>query len=338
MHQAYPSTDGVVWQPRLGFTFSPFSNNKTVVRGGIGIFGDSFPAVLVDNFSSNPPVLNSFQVAGALSPASPGNVFQLASGANTSFVNAFNSGGTLASITATNPFFFPPTITASDPVIRQPRYQEWNLQVEQDLGWNSVFSLNYVGNHGIFEAALNNGLNAFGFGGLPAAAPDPRFSTVTQVQSIAVSNYNGLVTSFRHNFNRGFAFQLNYTWSHALDEISNGGLLPFNDNTNVSILNPVNPFNIRQNYGNADYDVRHYFSANYVWSDSFRHLFKWGPNAVFGGWTISGTVFARSGLPFSVIDSNATATLNAQNYGGTILADVVGPTRSGSCGRAECYS
>jgi outer membrane receptor protein involved in Fe transport len=335
LHQAYPSTDGVVWQPRLGFTFSPFSNNKTVVRGGIGIFGDSFPAVLVDNFSSNPPVLNSFQVAGALSPASAGNVFQLASGANTSFVNAFNNGGTLASITATNPFFFPPSITASDPVIRQPRYQEWNLQVEQDLGWNSVLSFNYVGNHGIFEATLNSGLNAFGFGGLPAAAPDPRFSTVTQVQSIAVSNYNGLVTSFRHNFNRGFAFQLNYTWSHALDEISNGGLLPFNDNTNVSILNPVNPFNIRQNYGNADYDVRHYFSANYVWSDSLRHLFKWGPNAVFGGWTISGTVFARSGLPFSVIDSDASATLNAQNYGGTILADVVGPSRSGSCGRAN---
>ena len=335
LHQAYPSTDGVVWQPRLGFTFSPFSSNKTVVRGGIGIFGDSFPAVLVDNFSSNPPVLNSFQVAGALSPASAGNVFQLASGANTSFVNAFNNGGTLASITATNPFFFPPSITASDPVIRQPRYQEWNLQVEQDLGWNSVLSFNYVGNHGIFEAALNSGLNAFGFGGLPAAAPDPRFSTVTQVQSIAVSNYNGLVTSLRHNFNRGFAFQLNYTWSHALDEISNGGLLPFNNNTNVSILNPVNPFNIRQNYGNADYDVRHYFSANYVWSDSLRHLFKWGPNAVFGGWTISGTVFARSGLPFSVIDSNASATLNSQNYGGTILADVVGPTTSGSCGRSN---
>jgi outer membrane receptor protein involved in Fe transport len=335
LHQAYPSTDGVVWQPRLGFTFSPFSNNKTVLRGGIGIFGDSFPAVLVDNFSSNPPVLNSFQVAGALSPASSGNVFQLASGANTSFLNAFSSGGTLASIQATNPFFSPPTITASDPTIRQPRYQEWNLEVEQALGWNSVFSINYVGNHGIFEAALNSGVNAFGFGGLPAAAPDPRFSTVTQVQSIAVSNYNGLVTSFRHNFNRGLAFQLNYTWSHALDEISNGALLPFNDNTNVSILNPVNPFNIRQNYGNADYDVRHYFSANYVWSDSLRHLFKWGPNAVFGGWTISGTVFARSGLPFSVIDGDASATLNGQNYGGTILADVVGPGASGSCGRAN---
>ena len=160
-----------------------------------------------------------------------------------------------------------------------------------------MFSVNYVGNHGIFEAVQNNGLNAFNdptvaggipLTGLPTTAPDPRFSTVTQIQSIGVSNYNGLVSSFRHNFNRGFSFQVNYTWSHALDEVSNGGLLPFNFNTNTSLLNPVNPFNIRQSYGNADYDVRHYFSANYVWSDSLRHLFKWGPNAIFGGWTFSG--------------------------------------------------
>ncbi len=335
LHQAYPSTDFVVWQPRLGFTYSPFPKDTTVIRGGIGIFGDSFPAVLVDNFSSNPPVLNSFIVTGALSPASAGNVFQVASGANNSFVSSFAGGGTLGSILASNPFFSPPTITSSNSEIRQPRYQEWNLQIQQAIGWNSVVSLNYVGNHGIFEAVLNNGVNAFGLDGLPAAAPDPRFSTVTQVQSAAVSNYNGLVATFKHNFNQGFSLQANYTWSHALDEISNGGLLPFNDSTNVSILNPVNPLDIRQNYGNADYDVRHYFSANYVWSDGLRHLFKWGPNALFAGWTFSGTIFARSGLPFSVIDGDTSATLNGQNYGGTILASIVGPTTSGSCGKAN---
>jgi outer membrane receptor protein involved in Fe transport len=341
LHQAYPATDNVIWQPRLGFTYSPFSNNKTVIRGGIGIFGDSFPAVLVDNFSSNPPVLNSFVVTGPLSPASAGNVFGLASGSNTAFLAGFNSGGTLGSIQAAVPFFTPPGITSSDPTIRQPRYQEWNLQVEHDLGWNTVLSVNYVGNHGIFEPVLNNGLNVFNdpavsgipMAGVPLTAPDQRFGTVTQVQSIAVSNYNGLVVTGRHAFAHGFQFQLNYTWSHALDEISNGGLLPFNFNTNTSILNPVNPFNIRQNYGNADYDVRNYFSANYVWDDVFRHMFHGGPNALVGGWRVSGTIFSRSGLPFSVIDSNTTAVLNGQNYGGTILAAVTGPGTLGSCGR-----
>ena len=69
----------------------------------------------------------------------------------------------------------------------------------------------------------------------------------------------------------------NYTFSHALDEVSNAGYYPFDLNTDPSILFPQNPNNIRQyNYGNADYDIRHYISANYVWDDLFRNIFKKG--------------------------------------------------------------
>jgi hypothetical protein len=341
LHQAYPATDNIVWQPRLGFTFSPFANNKTVFRGGIGIFSDSFPAVLVDNFSSNPPVVNSFIVAGDLAPGQAGNVFSQTASGNSAFTSGFGSGATFNQLSLINGFVAP-GITSSDKTIRQPRYQEWNFEVQQDIGWSTILSLNYVGNHGIFEAVQNNGLNAFadstnfptGFAGLPSGAPpDRRFGTVNQIQSIAVSNFNGLVTSVRHNFNHGFAAQANYTWSHAFDEVSNGGLLGFNQGTSPSLLFPTNPFNLRQNYGNADYDVRHYFSVNYVWDNSLRHLFHWGPNVVFNGWTFSGTLFSRSGLPFSVIDGGTTPVLNGDNFGGTILAGIIGPTQNGGCGK-----
>jgi outer membrane receptor protein involved in Fe transport len=362
LSQAYPSTDGVVWQPRLGFAYSPFGSNRTVIRGGLGIFGDAFPAVLVDNFSSNPPVLNSFITSGFLSPVAAGNVFGNTAAANTAFSNAFASGATFKSLLQTVPGFSAPAITTSDSKIRQPRYQEWNLEVQQNLGWDTVLSMNYVGNHGIYEGVLNNGLNGFadsgnfpsGFAGLPAGrvvtvhdvnninggmdisatvGPDARFGTVTQVQSIAVSNYNGLVTSVRHDFKHGFIFRVNYTYSHAFDEVSNGGLLPFNNTTNVSILSPLNPFNLRSNYGSSDYDIRHYFSSNYVWDDSLRHLFHWGPNKIFSGWTVSGTIFARSGVPFSVIDGGTGASLNGDNFGGKVLANITGSTGNGSCGR-----
>jgi Carboxypeptidase regulatory-like domain len=333
LHQAYSSTDGVVWQPRVGFTFSPFSNNRTVIRGGIGIFSDSFPAAVADSLLQNPPVLASFTVAGApISPAEPGNLFFQANQANTAFQSGFAAGGTANSLGLVGAA---PSFVSTDPKLRQPRFQEWNLEVQQNVGWNTVLSVNYVGNHGIFEPVQNNGVNAFGFPGLPAAAPDDRFSTVTQIQSIAVSNYNGLVTSLRHQFNHGLAFQANYTWSHALDEISNGGLLSFNLGSAPSLTFPIDPFNIRGNYGNADYDVRHYFSANYVWDNSLRHLFHGGPNVLFGGWTISGTVFARTGLPFSVVDNGTSSALRNQNYGGTVLPSIVGPTTSGSCGKSN---
>jgi hypothetical protein len=334
LHQAYPSTDILVWQPRLGFTWSPFHSSKTVVSGGIGIFTDSFPATVVDSFLNNSPFTNTFAV-GALfgpgatlsSPSDPNSNFAAANQANHDFLSNFASG--LAPTGA-----FAPNMTGSDKEIRQPRYTEWNLQVQRELPWKTVFSMNYVGNHGIYEVVANSGLNAFapgGITGLPTSAPVSSLGQVTQLQSIATSNYNGLVTSLRHSFNRGLQFQVNYTWSHALDDISNAGLLPYNQNTAPSIGTLTNPFKLRANYGNADYDIRHNFTANYVWDNSLRHLFKWGPNVLFSGWNFSGTIFSHSGTPFSVIDSASTA--GVVNYTGPLLANVIGnPLGSVSCG------
>ena len=249
LHQAYPSTDILVWQPRLGFTWSPFANNKTVVSGGIGIFSDAFPATVVDAFSKNSPNFNTFTVGtlfgtanANLSPLSdPASIFGSANAANKSFVGGFASGGTAASLGVA------PGFTSSDKEIRQPRYQEWNLRLQRDIGWRTAISLNYVGNHGIFEVVPNSGVNAFGFGGLPTTVPDAAFSQVTQYQSIAVSNYNGLVTSIHHDLSHGLKFQANYTWSHALDEISNAGLLPYNTGTAPSLGTLTNPINLRAN-------------------------------------------------------------------------------------------
>lgn len=348
-NQAYPGTDEVVWQPRLGFAWTPFSDNKTVLRGGVGIFSDSFPASIADTLLFNPPTLGSFTVSNAKTNApiftnGVNDLFGAAGSANTSFQQGFANGGTVTSLglLGTQPAFF-----TTDSRVRQPRYYEWNLEVQQELPGKNVVSLNYVGNRGIYEGVVNGGLNGFadpavfpaGFAGLPSVPPDLRFAAVSQIQSIAISNYNGLVTSVRHQFSSGFAFQANYTWSHALDDVSNGGLLPFNAATNVSPLLPVNPFNLRQSYGNADYDVRHYFSANYVWDDSLRHMFHWGPNAIFSGWTISGTIFSRSGLPFTVIDGGTSAALHASNFAGgyVAFANVVGNPFTGHprCGSGD---
>jgi hypothetical protein len=151
----------------------------------------------------------------------------------------------------------------------------------------------------------------------------------------AVSNYTGLVISLRRIMAEGLQLGFGYTFSHAMDEVSNAGYNQFDLNTDPSILAPQNPNNIRQyNYGNADYDMRHYISANYVWDDLFRHLFKkGGPNALVGGWTIAGTVFYRTGQPFTVIDSAATTALARNNYVGPIFATPIQPGYN-SCGKA----
>jgi len=316
---AYYSTDVVVWEPRVGFAYA--LNDKTVLRGGAGIFSDGFPAVVADAFSSNSPSVNQFTVAGGpLSPAQSGNLFSLASQSNASFIQTFNNGGTVADLCA---FCAPPSFNTQDHRLRQPHYYEYNFELQREIGWKTVLDLNYVGNRGVYEPIVNNAINAFcptsvcpsGF--LPSAPADSRFGPVTQYQSSGFSTYQGLVVRLSHNFTDGLLFQVNYTWSHALDVCSNGCLNPYNNRSSPSVLFPENPSNATQyNYGNADYDLRNYFSANFVYDDVIRRFFHGGPKAVFGGWTISGTFFARSGLPLTVIDNGAAGALSSFNYGG----------------------
>lgn len=325
LHQALPSYTRIDWEPRLGFAWTPRgSGTNTVIRGGIGIFHDFFPATVADSFLNNSPIYNQFIVSGTLAPLAAGSAASIAAGANQALVNGFNSGATFAQLSA-NPNFFPPSLFNSDRSIHAPQYQEWNLELQQGLGQKTSVSINYVGNHQIYGPLQNGGLNAycdasclatFGsssaqFSDLPTSAPDARFGTVTQITSGNVGNYNGVTVTLQRRFS-SLQFQANYTYSHALDIVSNAGILPYNFNTNESTLNPQDPFNYKHyNYGNADYDVRHYASLNYVWTTP--KLSGW--KGAIASWTVSGTLFARSGLPVTVYDDDASSILSGFNYG-----------------------
>jgi hypothetical protein len=248
-----------------------------------------------------------------------------ASGANQAFLTGFATGGTVTSIGASSPFFVPPNIFNAKRTIKGPQYQEWNLELQQGFGQKTSLSVNYVGNHQIRGAFQNTGLNAFcdvtcladlgattpRFSDLPGAPADPRFGTVTEVSNSNTAQYNGVTVSLLRRYSN-LQFQANYTYSHAMDLISNGGFLPFNFLTNTSPINQQDPFNIRLfNRGNADYDVRHYVSGNYVWTTP---TMKGWLGAV-GSWTVAGTVFWRTGYPFTVTDSGSTGVLNLFNDG-----------------------
>ena len=163
--------------------------------------------------------------------------------------------------------------------------------------------------------------------------PDPRFSEVTEYSSAAVSNYNGMVVSFRHQFSRwgNGLFQINYTYGHAFDEVSNGGLFTF---TFGSSLYPQDPNNLRGSYGPAEYDVRHSINANYVWELPVKAAFGGhGSDYLVKGWQVSGTIFARTGFPYTVFDNAESGALAQNNYFGSIYAVPVGPLPSSSpCG------
>jgi len=332
-HQALSGLQSLVWEPRIGFAWQPLgASRNTVIRGGVGIFADAFLAAVADSFSSNPPLLNSFVVMfDNISPAESSNLFKDAATSNQSFLSGFKAGQTVDQIMAENPNFAPPSLTVSDKQAKIPTYEKWSLEFEQGIGTHTTFSLGYVGNHGYHEYVNNAAVNAYqdGFSGLPSTVPDARFGPVSWITSAGNSSYNGLTASLKAHAHTATVV-LNYTWSHAIDIISNGGALPFNYLTNISPLTPQNPYNIQANRGAADYDVRHYFSGSYVWQLPFKDLTRGrGPDALVNGWQVSGTIFARTGLPYTPYDGSNSSAIT--NYGAaTLYANFLGGS-VGSC-------
>jgi hypothetical protein len=346
-HNAFPNTKAIVWEPRIGIAWRPFKNDKTVVRTGAGIFADELPGGLAEGAAFNAPNLNAFAIPnGPIAPGVPGSLFTTAAAANQALLAQFKSGGSFNSISQSVPGFAAPNFVSFPNTFLQPTYYKWNFEIEQSFGTKTVLTVNYAGMHGVHLPIADAGLNGYcptsvctdGFAGLPATPANGALGTVTQYTNANVASYNGLIVSLQRRLAAGLTFNLNYTWSHALDESSNGGIAnayySYNA-TNISFQEPENPYNFRSNYGSADYDVRHYFSANFVLTDMFRHAgFKWGPNPVFGGWTLASNWFLRSGLPFSVVDNQAYGTLFGYNYNGVIFATPAGSVPK-SCPSAE---
>jgi hypothetical protein len=338
-HRAFNSLQQIGWAPRVGFAYLP--DSKTTVRGGFGMFADAFPGQIASSFLNNAPTNVGFSLNSQafgnpsapnsgypLIPTTAGSAGQVAASSNVAFTSGFRSGATLNSLLAV-PGFSPPSFTTAVNHVSYPTYHEWSLTVERQLSKTAALSVGYVGNFTYHQPIQNNSRNAFGFGNLPANEPNPNFSQVTQVYSAGVSNYNGLVTSLV-NRSRWLTLQLNYVYSHALDQISNGGFNPFNGSNAIGQFpqNP-NPAQLRQNYGNSDYDTRHYVSGSYLIP-----LPYWGgPKILTDGWEFSGTVFHNDGFPFSVT-ANATSS-GIPNYGSLLFAQQIAPIANNHCGGAS---
>jgi hypothetical protein len=344
LKQAYEGVSNIVWAPRFSFAWQPFGvSHSTVLRGGIGIFYDSIPGFLTLPVFTNPPLSNQFVIQDDnIAPSETSSLFKDTANSNEEFLSGFAAGESFAEIEAKVSGFSPPALASPDRVLKSPQYQKWSLEAQHAFGIGTSLSIGYFGNHGIHELITNQSANAFGFGTLPPGkctspptppCADPRFGEVTQLATVGLSNYNGMVVTFNHRFtgwSQGI-LQASYTYGHAIDEVSNGGLFPF---TLGSSQVPQDPDNFRGSYGSADYDVRHSFNLNYVWELPVKAAIGGhGPDYLVKGWQVSGIAFAHTGFPYTVIDNKQGFNLQANNFFGPIYSVPVGPFGTGtSCG------
>jgi hypothetical protein len=314
-HQVFRATDSINVAPRFGFAWSPGGNDKTVVRGGFGMFYDALPAFIGDAFMANLPnrveerPAYGFYGGNPFGWADPG-ALTLAAGCAASIQNGFSTGVSwddVSSFQGAN--CRKPTFNTQAGTFHTPYWEQWSVGIQQAVGDKASLGLTYVGNHGVHIPIYNEGLNAIDpaycggpcFGNtFPLTHPAGDFNIAEQYESSAVSNYNGITASYNQRVMYGFSVQASYTWSHTLDEISNAGGEPYNGVTSQQYQ--YNPGCLRCQYGNADYDIRNSFNASFVWQTPFKFNEKYVQGAL-GGWTVSMNFFARSGLPYNLLDT-----------------------------------
>ena len=337
--------------PRIGFAYQ--LTPETVLRGGYGIFyggqengpysnpspGFNPPFFVTQNFNSpcgaasaNPalfnadPNLNNDCAVPGLSNA-PGGVP--------------GSGGIAVGFPATS-LTDPntPLLFSLAPGMVTPYMQQWNFGVERQLGKDTVLQVTYAGSKGTKLFTFYNGNQAD-----PSADPTAAFAPRRPVPSIDTginlfksdggSKYNSLQSRLEKRFTHGFSVLVTYTYSHAIDNASNANLGSQNNDGFRWFKHP------EWEKGNASFDVRHRFTASYIYELPFGKGKRMLGDAngaleqVVGGWQIAGITTVSTGNWFTPTDSNGSFA----NSDGLQMPNVVAdPNSSPHCLRGTFFN
>ncbi len=301
--------------PVIGFAWSPYKDSDaTVLRGGFRVGYDDIFNNIPANLSLNAPFnLTTAQASGTTQPG------------KFSYGTAFNQNVPLVKNVGKQGPGRPQvgllSFNGMDPNIRESYNYSFNLSLEQKLTNRMSFEADYIG-------SLGRKLGIFVDPNQPAVTivdptkrgnqapnsqifPYPNYGSFSGSfgKAAANSNYSGLVTILKYRGSNGMAVQGSYTWSHSLDYSS-----AFFGSTGEAGF-PSNGHNLKAEYGNSSFDLRHrfvgYYSVPLPIGPGQRFLTS---NSIFSreafeGWIVSGITEVQSGTPF-------TAYLGGVDYSG----------------------
>ena len=303
------------WSPRASVAWDVTGKGKTVLRAGYGIFYDAFSQ---DMFLGHLPYTTSF---------APGPAYAGIPGPGQ--IQTGNPNGT--AIVADTPVFTNYNgVTDAfgvDPHIRAPYIQNYNLNLQQELTRHMVVQLGYVGSagHKLFDFRDINQptaatINAYNYAANGCCVPgalngSQGRNVIYRQESAANSSYNSLQASWRINGWHGLTSTLNYTWSHSIDDASDG------EDYVPNAAQPTDSTNLSSNRGNSNFDIRNRLTWNFIYDFP---KFGGSLQKLKNGWGINGILTVQSGQPFHLI-----YTFDDYDGTGTFFPkpDIVGPIK-----------
>jgi hypothetical protein len=272
------------FEPRVGFSWDPFRNGKTAVRGGFGMF-DILPLAL-DFFKILDEVV-PFNVSLASSNLAPG-----------SFPGGLGDTGQ----------FIPQNEEYGSIQTKPPRnyLMMWNLNVQRELTPNLTLMVGYVGNHGVHMLNRTDDANDV----LPTVTPqgllwpspagsgtqiNPNIGDLRIVYWGGSAEYNALQAQVTKKMSHGFQVQGSYTFGKGLDT---GSATVVGDPFTNSISSLFWFCNSCRR-GLSDFNIKHTLVVNYLWSIPTPRDFGNIASYALGGWTLGGIITAETGVPFT---------------------------------------
>jgi hypothetical protein len=308
--------DGNNFAPRFGFSYG--FDEKTVLRGGYGIFFGRTPAIMLGTAHSQ----NGVQVTGVsltctLTPANPCPTYPA----------IFNTAPTVGGLTPSLYLF------ASD--YAQPYVQQGRLGIERELFPNMSLAVNYLYFRGVHLSRtrdINLGApvpttvtdpagQTYSVLRHPAARPISGFTRISLFESTANSRYNALAVELKRRFSRGLQFILAYTLSDTSDDRPDQTMVVVGTD---DIKGLQNNLDINSDWGRSDLDIRHRFVFSPVYEPGKISSDNKFARALLNDWTFSGIITLQSGFAHS-----ANITGDANRDGNTATDRVPGTLRNG---------
>lgn len=273
--------------PRAAFSLALGPSRS--LSGGWGLYFDAQP---FDEFMGNSNNANSILSGPVYNPAGSSAIFTITPSAPV----PFGPGIAIFGPAVPQPPFDVFAVNPHDP---DPRYQDFDLALQQQLGSQQSLRIAYYGTRGV-DLPLVLDVNQPTPGPAdpvseqarrPFASAFPQFRVINTLSDVAYSNYNSLQISARRSA-ANLTFQIGYTFSKSRDDASGAGGFYHGP--------PEDSRNLRRDYGRSDFDLRHRFTVTYAWRIPAPAALPRSLHALAAGWQLNGITTLQTGGPLDI--------------------------------------